>query len=471
MILCGLFLIKPYYITRQKELMHAQLIKITQTDLSDPEQVVAVLSEINDHHHYEAEVYDRYNRILYTTYGTQIIKQSGNTSGGSTVTLHTSLITEKQTTLPDGSVYEKGYNKNGDKFLVCTKQAENGLFISIRVQLALINIIAEMTAVFILIPTIIVFPLSLIWVLFFSKKFSDKISSMCSAAQNISHLDFSDRLPVERKDEIGQLAEAINGMSDSLEKTLSYLNDANRKLTSSNTALRDKMQLERQQSETRLIFAANVSHELKTPLAIISGYAEGLKLNINSGSRDEYCNVIIDECSKMNALVAELLTLSRYLSGEAAINPVPFSLREASAAAAERIFLNDSITVSNLIPANLFVLADRSRIDEVFKAYLENAHFHTPPGGTVTLSAESNRELVRFSVKNTGSSISEELLPHIWDSFFRGDAAHSRSENRFGLGLSIVRAIANSHKASCGVKNLPDGVEFWFECAKAPEPD
>lgn len=449
--------------------MHAQLVKITQTDLSDPKQVVDVLSEINDHHHYEAEVYDRYNRILYTTYGTQVIKRNSANAVGNDVMLHSSLITETQTILPDGSVYERGYNKNGDKFLVCTKQAENGIFISVRVQLALINIVAKMTAVFILIPTIIAFPLSLIWVLFFSKKFSDKITGMCTAAQNISRLDFSDRLTVEGKDEIGQLAEAINEMSDSLEKTLSYLNDANRKLTAANTSLQDKMQLERRQSETRLIFTANVSHELKTPLAIISGYAEGLKLNINSSSRDEYCNVIIDECSKMNALVAQLLTLSRYLSGEAGLNPVQFSLREASAAALERIFHSDDITIKNLIPTNLFVLADRSRIDEVFKAYLENAHFHTPTGGTVTLSAVVRGDTVRFSVKNTGKPISEEHLEHIWDSFFRGDTAHGRGENRFGLGLSIVKAIASSHKTDCGVENLPDGVKFWFECAKAPE--
>ena len=214
-------------------------------------------------------------------------------------------------------------------------------------------------------------------------------------------------------------------------------------------------------------FVANVSHELKTPIAIISGYAEGLKLNINEESKEEYCNTIIDESRRMNRLVLSILELSRYESGQMPLNRSDFDVSQMTDDMLRRIFANKNINAENRLTKGLLINADPMQTEQVLKSYLENAASHTPDGGSVTVSASESDGNVRISVTNTGSHIPEELMPQIWQSFFRGDTSHKRESSRFGLGLSIVSAIMKMHNSSCGVYNTENGVCFWFEAKAA----
>ena len=304
--------------------------------------------------------------------------------------------------------------------------------------------------------SVICFLLSIIWVLIFARQFSRPIAEMNEITEDMAKLNFNRKLKIDRQDEIGQLASSVNALSESLNTALT-------ELTETNAKLRDDIEEERRLDAMRRGFVANVSHELKTPIAIISGYAEGLKLNINEESKEEYCNTIIDESRRMNRLVLSILELSRYESGQIPINRSDFDISQMTDDMLRRIFANKKITAENLLPQGFSVNADPLQTEQVLKAYLENAAAHTPEGGSVTVSATQSGGVARISVANTGSHISEELMPQIWQSFFRGDTSHKRESSRFGLGLSIVSAIMKLHSHSCGVYNTENGVCFWFE--------
>ena len=285
---------------------------------------------------------------------------------------------------------------------------------------------------------------------------------MNEITEDMAKLNFNRKLKIDRQDEIGQLASSVNALSESLNTALT-------ELTETNAKLRDDIEEERRLDAMRRGFVANVSHELKTPIAIISGYAEGLKLNINEESKEEYCNTIIDESKRMNRLVLSILELSRYESGQIPINRSDFDISQMTDDMLRRIFANKNITAENRLPEGLLINADPLQTEQVLKAYLENAASHTPEGGSVTVSANETDGVIRISVTNTGSHISEELMPQIWQSFFRGDTSHKRESSRFGLGLSIVSAIMKLHSRSCGVYNTENGVCFWFEADAAKE--
>jgi len=237
-------------------------------------------------------------------------------------------------------------------------------------------------------------------------------------------------------------------------------------LKATNEKLKSDIELERQLDVMRRGFVANVSHELKTPISIISGYAEGLKLNINAESKEAYCNTIIEESQRMNRLVLGILELSRYESGQIPINKRRFDISVMASDMLERIFKGKNITAICGIPENTFVFADEMQIEQVLKSLLENAAAHTDDNGRVQVFMEELDGKIKITVSNTGSHISDELMPQIWQSFFRGDKSHKRESSRFGLGLSIVAAIMKHHGNRCGVCNTEDGVNFWFEVEK-----
>lgn len=282
---------------------------------------------------------------------------------------------------------------------------------------------------------------------------------MNEITRDMANLKFDRQLKTDRTDEIGQLATSVNEMSASLSTTLDDLNRTNAKL-------RDEIELERELDKMRKTFVANVSHELKTPIAIISGYAEGLKLNVNAKHRDEYCDTIIDESNRMNSLVLSILELSKYESGQVPANKTAFDICSMADMLLGRIFEGTDIDAQNKIPTKTVVFGDRMQIEQVIKAYLENAKSHVNTRGSVTVYSEELDGKIRVCVHNTGSHIEKEKMPYIWQSFYRGDDSHKRDNSRFGLGLSIVNAVMNIHNNRCGVYNTDDGVTFWFEIDK-----
>ena len=449
-----------FFSAKEKKSLKEQLSQVETLDFNDTTAVITALSEINEKYNFDVEIYNSSGRILYTTHGGQMMDYFSLKSDKFIMT-HEEMTPLKSETFGDGTVFETAVRRfDKSEYLLCRKQISNNLFAEVRIQRELISNSASIANQFMIFVSVICFLLSIIWVLIFARQFSRPIAEMNDITEDMARLNFDRKLKVERCDEIGQLAGSVNALSESLNTALT-------ELTETNAKLRDDIEEERRLDAMRRGFVANVSHELKTPIAIISGYAEGLKLNINEESKEEYCNTIIDESKRMNRLVLSILELSRYESGQMPLNRSDFDVSQMTDDMLRRIFANKNINAENRLTKGLLINADPMQTEQVLKSYLENAASHTPNGGSVTVSASESDGNVRISVTNTGSHIPEELMPQIWQSFFRGDTSHKRESSRFGLGLSIVSAIMKMHNSSCGVYNTENGVCFWFEAKAA----
>ncbi len=288
------------------------------------------------------------------------------------------------------------------------------------------------------------------------------ILELTDISKRMTELDFEAKyIPRPRRNEIDELGEHMNGLSGTLEQTISELKSANNQLL---IDIEKKTQVDRMRKE----FLSNVSHELKTPLALIQGYAEGLRecINEDAESRDFYCEVIMDEADKMNRMVQKLLTLNQLESGNETISIERFDLTELIAgvvSAAGILLQQENITVTECPSEPLFVWADEFMVEEVVTNYLSNAIHYAGEPKEIAIRYRKTGLCVRVSVFNTGSRIPEEDIDKIWNKFYKVDKARTREYGGSGIGLSIVKAIMESHHRECGVVNCDDGVEFWFE--------
>lgn len=461
LVLClsNVTLLVRFFSMKQKRALKEQLSVVCELNFKDSQTVVKTLSEINEKYNFDIEIYNSSGRILYTTHGSQMMDYF-SLNNDKFVMTHEELKTIKSERLSGDVIFETAVRRfDQNEYLLCRKQIGDSLFAEVRVQKQLISNSASIANEFIVIISAVCFLLSVIWVLKFARKFSKPIAEMNEITKDMARLDFGRKLQINRSDEIGELAASVNELSASLNTALTDLKETNERL-------RSDIELERQLDVMRRGFVANVSHELKTPISIISGYAEGLKLNVSPESKEEYCNTIIDESQRMNRLVLSILELSRYESGQIPLNKESFDISSLCTESLDRIFACRDIETENKIPEGTEITADPLQTEQVLKAYLENAAAHTPDGGKVWTESAVSCDAVRISVFNTGSHIDEEVMPQIWQSFFRGDKSHKRDSTRFGLGLSIVSAIMKLHGHKCGVYNTDCGVCFWFEADK-----
>lgn len=459
LMLCNTTLLSQFFCLRQKNSLISQINRIEAIDMSDTREVSDTLTDISENYNFDTEIYDGFGNIKYTTQGAQMMDFfiDGRHDFGM---MREPLITIKSQTFSDGTVYEEAIRRfDNREFLLCRKQIGDNLFAEVKIQKQLIISSAATANEFITVIAAICLLLSLVWIIIFARRFSKPISQMNEITRDMASLKFDRTITVDRSDEIGELACSVNEMSASLSATLDDLNRTNEKL-------RDEIELERELDKMRKTFVANVSHELKTPIAIISGYAEGLKLNVNAKNREQYCDTIIDESERMNKLVLGILELSKYESGQLPANKTAFDITGIIDMLLERIFSGRNTTTQNKIPDGTIVFADQLQIEQALRAYLENAKVHVNDGGVVTVFCEQTSDKVRICVHNTGSHIEKEKMPYIWQSFYRGDDSHKRDKTRFGLGLSIVNAVMNIHNTNCGVYNTEDGITFWFEVDK-----
>lgn len=296
-----------------------------------------------------------------------------------------------------------------------------------------------------------------------SREITMPLLELTNISKRMTELDFEAKYQprTKRKNEIDELGEHMNELSRTLERTISELKSANNQLQ---IDIDKKTQID----EMRKEFLSNVSHELKTPLALIQGYAEGLKecINEDEQSREFYCEVIMDEADKMNRMVKKLLTLNQLEFGNETITMERFDLTELirGVVNASAILLNQN-KITLTFPENkpIFVWADEFKVEEVVTNYLSNAIHHTDGEKKIDISCVQAEDKVRVSVFNTGKPIPQEDIDNIWIKFYKVDKARTREYGGSGIGLSIVKAIMESFHQQCGVINYENGVEFWFE--------
>jgi len=287
---------------------------------------------------------------------------------------------------------------------------------------------------------------------------SAPIREMNTTTRAMSRFDFSHKVAARGRDEIAQLAASINTLSDNTSSLLAELQEKNARLER-------EVESERKLVEMRKEFVSNVSHELKTPIAIIQGYAEGLRLNVNSDPerRQMYCEIIESESVKMDKLVKQLLELSRLDSGQSPLEEEPFCLTDMLAEITDRMAsITDKVPVVRLFDARERIgFGDEARLGEVLQNYLANAIDHAAT--RVEVDVKDTETGYRVSVFNTGTPIPDDVMEKLWVSFYRGDRSRSRENGNAGLGLSIASTIMKQHKQEYGVYNTPDGVVFWFD--------
>ena len=223
-------------------------------------------------------------------------------------------------------------------------------------------------------------------------------------------------------------------------------------------------------------FLSNVSHELKTPIALIQGYAEGLAecVNDDEESRAFYCEVIMDEASKMSGMVQKLLTLNQLEFGNDQLEMNRFDIASLIAGKIQSIGILAQQKDAEILYEGrdcVWVWGDEFKVEEVLTNYLSNALNHVDGERLIRISELQLDKKIRISVFNTGMPIPEEDIDHIWEKFYKVDKARTREYGGSGVGLSIVKAIMDSMHQEYGVINHSDGVEFWFELSSETGPE
>ncbi|HBE80596.1 MAG TPA: two-component sensor histidine kinase [Firmicutes bacterium] len=353
------------------------------------------------------------------------------------------------------------YRHRNIQFLNFTATLHNGEHLWMGTPLPEIRESVAISNRFFLLTGILTMIIGGLFSLLYSKKFTQPILELNKLAQNMVKLDFTRSYPVKTQDEIGELGRSINSLSEQLGKSIGELQLANQKLQLEN-------ERQKQIDETRKEFISNVSHELKTPIALIQGYSEGLKLNIieNESDKNFYCDVIMDEITKMNKLVRNLLDLSEIDSGYLQLDKEVFDLAQLTEAVLEKyqlILKDKGICLEFEKNSNAFVDADIYRIEQVLVNYINNALAHINGNKLLKVGVTVQNSRVKLIVFNSGNSIPKAALEKIWFSFYKVDKARTRANGGSGLGLSIVRAILEQHQGRFGADNRTDGVEFWFE--------
>lgn len=352
-------------------------------------------------------------------------------------------------------------------YILLSGKLDNGYGVYIRIPISSIQESVRISNRFLYLIAGIVIIVGGIAIIYISKTFSSPISELNNIAKKMANLDFSHKYAVtDDDDEINELGESINMMSDKLETTINQLR-------STNIELERDIEKKSKIDEMRKSFISDVSHELKTPIALIQGYSEGLLENVNDDpeSRKFYAEVILDETNKMDKMVRQLIELTKLEYEKREFNNRTFNIveLEKEIVRTSKVMIDEKQTeVIFETPDKIDVFADDMYLSQIITNYLTNAIKHVKDIDgekyiKITNVVLQDKQKARVTVFNTGDNISEENLNRIWNRFFKADEARNRDDGGSGIGLSIVRAIMNNYGNDYGVKNKPKGVEFYFE--------
>ena len=353
-----------------------------------------------------------------------------------------------------------GYN-----FIYLTSSLDNGYKLYIRVPIAAIKESVQISNSFLQLIGCFTVLISGVIVVIISKRFTDPILQLNEVAQKMSRLDFSTKYKETKlNDEIDNLGKSINVMSNTMEKTI-------KQLRNTNIELEKDIEEKSKTDEMRKQFISDVSHELKTPIALIQGYAEGLVENVakDEESKKVYAEIILDEANKMDALVKKLLELTKIEYGALQFNNTEFDINELieETVRKSQVMLQEkNITVKFEKNKKVIVYADEFYIEQIFSNYFTNAIKNVKEiegVKEISVNIENTDEVVRVSVYNTGDNIEEEYMERIWKRFYKLDESRNREDGGSGIGLALVKAIMERMKKDYGIINKEYGVEFYFE--------
>ena len=354
---------------------------------------------------------------------------------------------------------------NNINYMFLTGILDNGYVLYIRMPISPIKESVKISNTLLLMIGGVTLAVAGVVASFISKKFTNPILQLNDIANKMAKLDFSQKYRVtDTEDEINELGRSINTMSDKLETTIKQLQKSNIELEKD---IEEKSKID----DMRKQFISDVSHELKTPIALIQGYAEGLIENVSTDeeSRRFYAEVILDETNKMDRLVKQLLELMKLEYGKKKFNNEKFDINELINEVirkCEVMLQKNNIQVEFESKKPIYVWADEFYIEQVVTNYFTNAIKHTEEIGNnkkIKITVKQLNDKMRITVFNTGKTIPEEDLTRIWGRFYKVDSSRNRQDGGTGIGLALVKAIMNNYQNEYGVNNKKDGVEFYFD--------
>ena len=347
-----------------------------------------------------------------------------------------------------------------DEILVSSERFGDGYIIAI-IPLSEVNDVLGTMNSYYLIVFMVAFLLVIVISLIYSKFITRPLVEMSNVAKKISECDFQYKYDVKSEDEIGVLGNSLNLISDNLEKSLSELQEANKKL-------KEEMSIKKIQEDKRKELIANISHELKTPITIIQGSINGVKSGMYT---EDMYEDILEETNKMNELVKEMLEISKLESPTFVLKKEAFDLTS--------VFLKEKDKLKSIIKEkNLNIVfndydesiafGDEKRINQVVTNLLTNAIKYTSDGEKIDVTLELNKDEDRyvFTIENFGITLTEEEIEKVWDPFYRKEKSRNKKFGGTGLGLSIVKRILEIHNSEFGVERTSNSVRFYFTIQK-----
>ena len=465
LIILNNFVLGKFYLYNKKKnlkIAYSIINELYNNNDSSEEIIESELDRISIKNDFDILIKDEYNQSIY-------ISSKDFFSGLIQMNMLTARSNyEKNKILEKNEKYTISEIKDDNtniKYIIFVSNLDKGYRIFIRMPMASIEESVKISNKFLYIIAVFVIIFGGIVLSIVSTRFSEPIEELEDIAKKMSNLDFSKKYRIsEANDEFDNLGMSINKMSDKLESTIKQLRNTNLELEKD---IEEKSKID----EMRKSFISDVSHELKTPIALIQGYSEGLIENVNTDeeSRKFYAEVILDEATKMDKLVKQLLELMKLEYGKSNFSNSNFNIVELEKEIirkSEVIINKENIKVEFDKTDSIEVYADEFYIDQVITNYITNAIKYCDRINDVKMIRISNTIIdkkVRISVFNTSQGLSEEELVRIWNRFYKIDESRNRDNGGTGIGLSLVKAIMNNYGNEFGAKNVTGGIEFYFE--------
>ncbi len=458
LIFINSFIIESYYLHYKKETLLSSFEKINKYLYSNmnTSQIELELEKIAINNNFNIMITNNVNANVYN-YNKDFKQYMLNLDK---IDKSKILYNEDNVIIIEAKDYSSGIN-----FLMLVGKLDNNYTSYIRMPLSSIKDSVKISNNFLYWIGFVIVIISGIAMLIISKRFTNPISELSGIANKMSNLDFSQKYRIkDTGDEIDNLGKSINKMSDKLEDTIT-------KLQNSNIELEKDIEQKSKLDDMRKQFISDVSHELKTPIALIQGYSEGLIENVNKDEESKrfYAEVILDEANKMDKMVKELLELMKLEYGAKKLNNAFFNITELINEEIRKytVLLNENdIKVRFNLKEPVYVYADSNFVEQIINNYISNAIKNIEEikkERYIEIYVKLLEEKVRISVFNTGKNISEENMQKIWNRFYKEDTSRNREMGGTGIGLSLVKAIMNNYNNKYGVINKANGVEFYFE--------
>jgi len=366
------------------------------------------------------------------------------------------LIEHNKSMIDDGDIYYDvvGPNKEGKSQIQFIGRIDLKTYLLITQPIEQVQKNAEIANEFLLYIGLLFLVLSVCLSFLLSKKMVKPIINITEVTKKIAQLEFTERYEGNSKDEIGKLGQNINNISEKLNDTILDLRE-------SNNQLEKEMTLQKR-------FIASVSHEFKTPVGLIRGYAETLNKGIidDIDEQNEVTEIIISESDRLSILVNDIVMLMHMDSGTFKMRKVPLDLIEIIEETVNRfkIQINKaSVHLEIEKDETIEFIGDKMRLMQVLDNLIANALIHIHPNSSLRILAKAFETCIRIEVENEGDHIPNEHLIRLFEPLYRVENSRSREKGGSGLGLSIVKAIVTNHNGCCGVENTVKGVMFWVE--------